>query len=179
MSAGSKPGRRVAHRWARTAAIPCLLAIAVGCTQAPRPPQSAAREAAPAAAGAADHKGGEREAATAPQSAAKGPALPPLAMAPPAAMRQPANLAGLGPDRLLGLSKDQLEALLGAPGFTRRDPPAEIWQYANGTCILDVFLYAAGNAYKVTYVEARGRSVVKVAKRECYLSLFEERRKSG
>lgn len=49
-----------------------------------------------------------------------------------------------------------LEDLFGRPTFTRRDPPAEFWQYQTDTCVLDLFLYDDGTgAYEVTHLEFR------------------------
>lgn len=42
---------------------------------------------------------------------------------------------------LKGLTSTEVKAMLGQPSFMRRDKPAEIWQYRNNVCILDLFLY--------------------------------------
>ena len=80
-----------------------------------------------------------------------------------------------GPEHLIGLDSDRVAALLGPPGFRRRDNPAEIWQYGDESCILDLFLYKAGEAYRVTHVEVRGRSVAVVDRKACYLGLLKTR----
>lgn len=92
-----------------------------------------------------------------------------LAALPPTALPEP--------DRLMGLSGDEIEALLGTPGFVRRDPPAEIWQYGTDACVLDLFLYAAekGGPHRVSHFEFRGRSVTGVAPAECYRQLLADR----
>ena len=59
-------------------------------------------------------------------------------------------------DRLDGLDGTSLANLLGQPSLLRRDGDAEIWQYVDDTCILDLFLYAEGGRKAVDYVEARG-----------------------
>jgi hypothetical protein len=79
-----------------------------------------------------------------------------------------------GPERLAGLAAADLSALLGPPGFVRRDPPAEIWQYGTETCVLDLFLYAdaAGGPIRVEHFEFRGRTVAGVAPKACYRDLL-------
>ncbi len=92
-----------------------------------------------------------------------------------------------GPDRvpaprtLLGLEQHQVMALLGEPSFKRRDDPAQIWQYRDSTCVLDVFLYrpVGGGAYRVTHVEVRGHGVIKVSDEECFLRLLKPRNDAG
>jgi hypothetical protein len=85
--------------------------------------------------------------------------------------------ANLGPDHLSGLARTELTALLGTADFDRRDGPAEILQYRNGTCILDVFLYreSANGAFRVAHVEARNLDMRKVTGADCLRSLRETR----
>lgn len=100
-----------------------------------------------------------------------------LAAAPPA-VPPPLPAAALpGPERLVGVTAAELAALLGEPGFVRRDPPAEIWQYAVEACVLDVFLYqpAAGGPSRVEHLDFRGRTVAGVAPAECYRQLLAAR----
>lgn len=58
-------------------------------------------------------------------------------------------------DKLVGMDEQNLGRLLGSPGLLRSDGPAEIWQFVDETCILDVFLYRSGGRFVVDYVEAR------------------------
>lgn len=96
------------------------------------------------------------------------PELPQLASVPPTA-----DLPG--PEGLIGLGREQVRALLGTPGFVRRDPPAELWQYGTDGCFLDLFLYRneSKGELRVTHVEARGKTVAAVPARDCYLSLLD------
>lgn len=74
------------------------------------------------------------------------------------------------PDRLIGLKAAEIADLLGAPGFRRKDSPAEIWQYRAQGCFLDVFLYAdkaGGELYSVAHVEVRPRRAEPVTKQDC------------
>jgi len=85
--------------------------------------------------------------------------------------------ADLGPDHLSGLARTELTTLLGAPDFGRRDGPAEILQYRNGNCILDVFLYreSANESFQVAHVEARNLDMQEVPGEDCLRSLREAR----
>lgn len=70
--------------------------------------------------------------------------------------------APAGPDptpaQLVGLDADQLDRLLGTPDFTRADGPAQIRQYREAGCVLDVFLYSdSAGRYRVTHVDGRER----------------------
>ena len=57
--------------------------------------------------------------------------------------------------QLAGMDADNVARLLGSPGLLRRDGPAQIWQYVDEDCILDLFLYQNGTRHLVEYVEAR------------------------
>lgn len=61
-----------------------------------------------------------------------------------AVMPRPAGDPVPAPDRLLGAPAERVLAALGKPELQRRERPAEIWQYRGRGCVLDVFLYAAG-----------------------------------
>lgn len=56
---------------------------------------------------------------------------------------------------LKGLSAIQVKDMLGPPSFTRRDKPAEIWQYRNDLCILDLFLYPDAKNQTVAHYAVR------------------------
>ena len=83
------------------------------------------------------------------------------------------------PQRLIGMTSNELERLLGEPGFRRRDDPAEIWQYRGTTCLLDIFLYREKDGIKVSYVDARGLTIVKVAGEECVLDILKTAKKGS
>lgn len=68
---------------------------------------------------------------------------------------------GADPSRLKGLSPMQVRAVLGKPMFTRRDAPAEIWQYRGRACTIDLFLYdEAGGQQTVSHVAVRSQQPV-------------------
>ena len=85
--------------------------------------------------------------------------------------------ADFGPDHLSGLARTELTTLLGAPDFGRLDGPAEILQYRNGNCILDVFLYreTANESFLVAHVETRNLDMQEVPGEDCLRSLRETR----
>ncbi len=79
------------------------------------------------------------------------------------------------PGRILGLGPDRLTEILGRPELTRREPPAEIWQYRGESCVFDVFLYEEAGLVRVTYLEARDASARRVAERSCLNQLLRAR----
>lgn len=73
------------------------------------------------------------------------------------ATKSPDQLAVLSePARLKGLTPTQVKSVLGRPGFTRRDAPAEIWQYRGRVCTLDLFLYEDEGRQVVAHYAMRG-----------------------
>jgi hypothetical protein len=108
-----------------------------------------------------------------------GLSAPPPAIAPE---RRPkaAEMGGgdVEPQQLLGLDQDQLTALLGPADFTRSDGPAEIRQFRDPDCVLDVFLYQepSNGGYRVEHVQARDRGLVRTAGRTCVAALMRARR---
>lgn len=83
------------------------------------------------------------------------------------AMLPPVDRRTLTPERLKGLHAAQVEDALGAPGFRRRDPPAEIWQYRVGLCTLDLFLYKDAAGTTVSHYAVRSPSGTSVSERAC------------
>lgn len=61
------------------------------------------------------------------------------------------------PETLMGLSPNEVSAMMGQPELRRQEQPAEIWQYRTGTCVFDVFFYDQGGRQQVTHYEARHR----------------------
>ncbi len=173
----------VDRRRGRTAVAAAVIVLAAAACEPVTPPLGGG-DSAPAAADA-EAPAGPAEQTPAAEPASAETATPPprdlpaLAMSPdvrggdivPGPERAP------GPRTLVGLEHHQVKALLGEPSFKRRDDPAQIWQYRDSTCILDVFLYRpdVGGAYRVVHVEVRGRSVIRVSHEDCFLSLLETR----
>ncbi len=78
-----------------------------------------------------------------------------------------------GPECLVGLSSMAIQQMLGKPDFKRRDSPAEIWQYRESGCLLDVFLYLNKDNYQVSHVEVRGYSIKSILGAACLLEVLE------
>lgn len=86
------------------------------------------------------------------------------------------------PARLLGMAPTTVRGWLGSPTLLRRDPPAEIWQYARPGCVLFLFLYEdRQGANQVWYYELRPRKAADLtdfgdpAASECFARLIERR----
>lgn len=81
------------------------------------------------------------------------------------------------PTQLVGLDAEQLDDLLGPADFMRSDGPAEIRQYRDSGCVLDLFLYAdaASGRYRVSHVNARDRQAAGVAEQACIAGLLRTR----
>jgi hypothetical protein len=74
------------------------------------------------------------------------------------------------PKRLLGMHGAAVAGVLGPAKFVRRDGDAEIWQYRNDHCVLDVFLYGPG-PLSVAHVDLRKRRRGTQEKNACYAEL--------
>lgn len=117
--------------------------------------------------------GGNPQTASGPTVALEGP-LPPaeaedtpaLAVLPAAPVTEPARLKGLSPL--------QVKAVLGTPMFTRRDSPAEIWQYRGRGCTLDIFLYDDNTGQTVAHYAVR--SAAALGEKECFDELTSKSR---
>lgn len=84
----------------------------------------------------------------------------------------------LSPQRMLGLTTEDIKQMFGVPNFVHYDPPAEIWQYREDSCLLDFFLYADKKQPKilrVKHVEARGRTIYKMSQIKCFLGVLRTR----
>ncbi len=155
----------------------CLIGFALGACQAA--PQGAA-QSGPGAQAPATQSAAEAATEAAP---AEGQPAPVETAA--AAQGQPgrAETAALppapkiddDPARLMGLDRAGLAKLLGDPDLTRREPPAEIWQYRGGSCVFDDFLYEEAGRHRVTYLEARDGAARRVGARGCLNELLRAR----
>ena len=75
------------------------------------------------------------------------------------------------------LSEDMIPVYIEAtPEETETRNPAEIWQYRNKACALDLFLYRVGNgaAYSVRHFETRVRGPEKITAKACFAGLLQE-----
>ena len=82
------------------------------------------------------------------------------------------------PGDLVGLDGPELEHLLGAPGLVRRDYPAEVWQYRNPACVLDVYFYPDHDRLTVTHAEARASAIAGDALSPCIAKFAELKHKT-
>lgn len=141
-------------RLLRTAAVLLFAAPVVGACQTARtePPQTQATA----------------------QVAAAEPAAAP-APAPQVTLRAPEPPINDDPGQLMGLDRRSLATLLGDPDLIRREAPAEIWQYVTNECVFDVVLYARGQSYAVSYLEARDATAAAQEARTCLNALLRAR----
>jgi len=80
------------------------------------------------------------------------------------------------PASLVGYDGAALENLFGKPSFTRRDPPAALWQYRNDRCTLDLFLYeGASGGYSVEHLEVRETAPSTEATEHCLRAIIEQK----
>jgi hypothetical protein len=68
---------------------------------------------------------------------------------------------------LVGMTTIQVERLLGQPRFVRHDGQAQIWRFANQSCVLDVFFYREPNGYTVRHYEMRSPGIGEAFARPC------------
>jgi hypothetical protein len=47
----------------------------------------------------------------------------------------------MDPEKLIGMTQAEATAILGKPVSVNDEPPATIWSYRSGGCVLDVFFY--------------------------------------
>lgn len=85
----------------------------------------------------------------APNPQAANPALVPILASTGRAATAPGDLKGYSPG--------QVTALYGEPDLKRVDPPAEVWQYRNAECVVDLFFYDGADGTRLVYAESRLR----------------------
>jgi hypothetical protein len=127
----------------------------------------------------------KREIATAPSPAPSAPvreeteesaaAEDPL----PLPAHKPDNLASrtdLDPERLIGLSTFQTEAMLGIPALQDERPPARVWTYNAKACVLNIFFYPDINTrvFQALTYEFNEEVTTDAAKRRCLEELVRE-----
>lgn len=79
----------------------------------------------------------------------------------------------LQPKSLVGMTPDEIRAMLGAPASERADPPATVWTWRHERCEVDVFFYMdIGNqTFRALTYEFRG---AKRREAKCLGALKEE-----
>ncbi len=95
---------------------------------------------------------------------------PSVVPAPPDRREQPDT--GLRADDLFGAPAPSVSGWLGAPTLLRREPPAEIWQYAGPACTLHLYLYReADGTRRVAHVESVDRRGAGLTNADCLATL--------
>jgi len=82
------------------------------------------------------------------------------------------------PGELTGLEGSALQRLLGIPGLVRKDYPAEVWQYRNPSCVLDVYLYPDHDRLTVAHAEARAPKITGDPLPACITEFAQSRQKT-
>jgi len=85
--------------------------------------------------------------------------------------------AGIGVElgRLRSLSSTEVTQLIGNPDFRRDEPPAQLWQYRLGGCVLDLFLYPEDGVHRVAYAGWHGRDTATAPAQSCMEQLQHDR----
>jgi len=75
--------------------------------------------------------------------------------------------------QLLGQTGSWVRAKIGTPAFARSDMQANLWQYKNAQCVLNVFLYTDGDAgpARVLHFDARDMAGKDTDRNACLSSL--------
>lgn len=77
------------------------------------------------------------------------------------------------PDTLIGLGRAEVATLLGNPNLLRAEPPAEVWLFKAGSCVVHLYLYGdEAMDYRVRHFEARDRGGNIIAAQGCVASLL-------
>ena len=81
-----------------------------------------------------------------------------------------AHLPVLAPEMLVGLDRQQIALLLGAPAAVREQPPATVWSYRARDCALNVFFYPDLQTREVRALayDVRAGSEAEQAKNACF-----------
>jgi hypothetical protein len=82
------------------------------------------------------------------------------------------------PTSLVGANPAKLEQWLGKPRLIRKDDPAQVWQYRDQACVLDVYLYPGEGGMAVTHAEARSKTIAGDPMVPCLAAFADARRKA-
>jgi hypothetical protein len=109
---------------------------------------------------------------------------PPTTTMAPQEKPAEANVAGAGlpplaravsqdPERLVGLKPNEINEVLGTPNLRRKENKAELWQFAQGACILDLHLYPESDGLRVGKYLVRGSRGAKVETKTCLNNMID------
>jgi len=59
----------------------------------------------------------------------------------PLPKRKPVRVIGIEPDRLVGMTHDEVRQLIGDPALVADRPPATVWGYRSVACALEIYFY--------------------------------------
>ncbi len=115
-----------------------------------------------------------------PLASGDGPAIPAFANKKPQTLTPGATNAPLEPvpelGSLMGLAVPEITALLGNPQFQRMDAPAELWQYRQNGCVLDLFLYPSSAGLALDHLETRHLKTASGDAQECFAAMVRNAR---
>lgn len=57
---------------------------------------------------------------------------------------------------MIGMTRAEIDGLLGKPAFVRREPPAEFRRYRTPDCLVELYFYRRNNVHVLDHVELRG-----------------------
>ena len=66
-----------------------------------------------------------------------------------------ARTPGPPPEKLIGMTTEDITAVFGRPVFVRRDPPGEFWRYRARSCVLELYFYRQDGSWRVNHMEMR------------------------
>ncbi|MES1150651.1 MAG: hypothetical protein ABUL54_02055 [Dongia sp.] len=153
--------------------VAATLALGLAACQVPQATPHTAKSTSTGPAVALDQKPSAGTDAFSAEAPAPKPT--PLAATPAVAHDiAPASLHLSGdPKELVGLDHVVVRRALGEPLHVRNEMPAQVWQYATGDCIVDLYLYDQDGVWTVTYVEARSHTAESAPTARCLKSLLE------
>ena len=101
----------------------------------------------------------------------------PAPQVPPS--NQPPTVAELtaNPARFEGMTGSDVLGLMGAPSYRRTEPPAQVWQFYGGACVLDLFLYQQSDDLAVAHAELRSRNAGQNPNSDCMRQVLADRHK--
>lgn len=76
--------------------------------------------------------------------------------------------------KLLGMTQENLVTAFGQPGLQRKDPPAELWQYRDQRCALNLYLYppqTGSGRLKVDHFDITSATENSMSDKDCLYSL--------
>lgn len=99
------------------------------------------------------------------------PPAPEVATIPPegAPAVPPLSSERMDPKRLVGMTREQVTALIGPPKSVSDSPPATVWAYRTDGCSLDVMFYMdlGTRTFRALAYEVRPEQTARLAETDC------------